>query len=195
MVYKWKWMSVLCVWLLFCLILSQPSSVFPLLLQVQLQINAPSHHEWLLWIPQLVWWKGLVPLGQDCWWHSKFLLKLMQSSSVFLNISSLVSSFSNSRMSLEEYRFTCRQSSCEVKENKWLKWDETVWGSLHLWKRRERCTAALWCITLLSLFRRSYVRVLERKLQAIDEPQIEEEQCGFHPGRRTSLISLILENC
>ena len=37
-------------------------------------------------------------------------------------------------------------------------------------------------ITLLSLPEKAYARVLERKLWPIVEPQIQEEQCGFHPG-------------
>lgn len=51
--------------------------LFLLLRQVQLQINTPSHHKRLLRIPQLVWWKGMVPLGEDCRWHSKFFLSLI----------------------------------------------------------------------------------------------------------------------
>ena len=37
-------------------------------------------------------------------------------------------------------------------------------------------------ITLLSLPGKVYSRVLERRLWPIVEPQIQEEQCGFHPG-------------
>ena len=40
-------------------------------------------------------------------------------------------------------------------------------------------------ITLLSLPGKVYSRVLERRLWPIVEPQIQEEQCGFHPGRGT----------
>jgi len=36
-------------------------------------------------------------------------------------------------------------------------------------------------ITLLSLSRKVYSRVLERRLRPIVEPQLQEEQCGFRP--------------
>ena len=37
-------------------------------------------------------------------------------------------------------------------------------------------------ITLLSLPGKVYSKVLERRVRPIVEPQLEEEQCGFHPG-------------
>ncbi len=37
-------------------------------------------------------------------------------------------------------------------------------------------------ITLLSLPRKVYARVLERSIQPVVELLIQEEQCGFHPG-------------
>ena len=40
-------------------------------------------------------------------------------------------------------------------------------------------------ITLLSLPGKVYSRVLERRIRPIVEPQIQEEQCGFRPGRGT----------
>ena len=40
-------------------------------------------------------------------------------------------------------------------------------------------------ITLLSLPGKVYARVLERRIQPIVEPWIQEEQCGFCPGRGT----------
>ncbi|TWW62340.1 hypothetical protein D4764_04G0009870 [Takifugu flavidus] len=40
-------------------------------------------------------------------------------------------------------------------------------------------------ITLLSLLGKVYSGVLERRVRRIDEPQIQEEQCGFRPGRGT----------
>ncbi|KAK7940110.1 hypothetical protein WMY93_003436 [Mugilogobius chulae] len=40
-------------------------------------------------------------------------------------------------------------------------------------------------ITLLSLPGKVYSRVLERRLRPIVEPRIQEEQCGFRPGRGT----------
>jgi len=40
-------------------------------------------------------------------------------------------------------------------------------------------------ITLLSLSGKVYSKVLERRVRPIVEPQIEEEQCGFRPGRGT----------
>ena len=41
-------------------------------------------------------------------------------------------------------------------------------------------------ITLLSLPGKVYSKVLERRVRPIVEPQIEEEQCGFRPGRGTT---------
>ncbi|KAK5878883.1 hypothetical protein CesoFtcFv8_024252 [Champsocephalus esox] len=41
-------------------------------------------------------------------------------------------------------------------------------------------------ITLLSLAGKVYSKVLERRVRPIVEPQIEEEQCGFRPGRGTT---------
>ena len=40
-------------------------------------------------------------------------------------------------------------------------------------------------ITLLSLPGKVYSRVLERRVRLIVEPRIQEEQCGFRPGRGT----------
>uniref|UniRef100_A0A8C6M7F1 Reverse transcriptase domain-containing protein n=1 Tax=Nothobranchius furzeri TaxID=105023 RepID=A0A8C6M7F1_NOTFU len=40
-------------------------------------------------------------------------------------------------------------------------------------------------ITLLSLPGKVYSKVLERRVRSIVESQIEEEQCGFRPGRET----------
>ncbi|KAI3360255.1 hypothetical protein L3Q82_014564, partial [Scortum barcoo] len=40
-------------------------------------------------------------------------------------------------------------------------------------------------ITLLSLPGKVYARVLERRIWPIVDPQIQEEQCGFRPGRGT----------
>ncbi len=40
-------------------------------------------------------------------------------------------------------------------------------------------------ITLLSLPGKVYARVLERRIRPIVEPRIQEEQCGFGPGRGT----------
>ena len=40
-------------------------------------------------------------------------------------------------------------------------------------------------ITLLSLPEKVYSRVLERRIRPIVEPWIQEEQCGFRPGRGT----------
>ena len=40
-------------------------------------------------------------------------------------------------------------------------------------------------ITLLSLPGKVYARVLERRVRLMVEPRIEEEQCGFRPGRGT----------
>ncbi|KAK3545445.1 hypothetical protein QTP70_007702 [Hemibagrus guttatus] len=40
-------------------------------------------------------------------------------------------------------------------------------------------------ITLLSLPRKVYSRVLERRIRPLVEPRIQEEQCSFRPGRGT----------
>ncbi len=40
-------------------------------------------------------------------------------------------------------------------------------------------------ITLLSLPGKVYARVLERRIRPLVEPRIQEEQCGFRPGRGT----------
>uniref|UniRef100_A0A3B5Q4K1 Reverse transcriptase domain-containing protein n=1 Tax=Xiphophorus maculatus TaxID=8083 RepID=A0A3B5Q4K1_XIPMA len=40
-------------------------------------------------------------------------------------------------------------------------------------------------VTLLSLPGKAYSGVLERRVRRIVEPRIQEEQCGFHPGRGT----------
>ncbi len=40
-------------------------------------------------------------------------------------------------------------------------------------------------LTLLSLPGNVYTRVLERRVQPIVVPQVQEEQCGFRPGRGT----------
>ncbi len=41
-------------------------------------------------------------------------------------------------------------------------------------------------ITLLSLPGKVYSKVLERRVRPLVEPQIEEVQCGFHPGHGTT---------
>ena len=41
-------------------------------------------------------------------------------------------------------------------------------------------------ITLLSLAGKVYAKVLQSRVQAIVEPSIAEEQCGFRPGRSTT---------
>uniref|UniRef100_A0A669C209 Reverse transcriptase domain-containing protein n=1 Tax=Oreochromis niloticus TaxID=8128 RepID=A0A669C209_ORENI len=52
-------------------------------------------------------------------------------------------------------------------------------------------------ITLLSLPGKVYARVLERRVRPLVEPRIQEEQCGFRPGRGTLdqlfILSRILE--
>uniref|UniRef100_A0AAQ4S6N9 Reverse transcriptase domain-containing protein n=1 Tax=Gasterosteus aculeatus aculeatus TaxID=481459 RepID=A0AAQ4S6N9_GASAC len=52
-------------------------------------------------------------------------------------------------------------------------------------------------ITLLSLPGKVYSKVLERRVRPIVEPRIEEEQCGFRPGRGTTdqlfILSRIIE--
>ncbi len=52
-------------------------------------------------------------------------------------------------------------------------------------------------ITLLSLPGKVYARVMERRIRPIVEPRIQEEQCGFRPGRGTQdqlyTLSRVLE--
>ncbi|KAI3351342.1 hypothetical protein L3Q82_005883 [Scortum barcoo] len=45
-------------------------------------------------------------------------------------------------------------------------------------------------ITLLSLPGKVYARVLERRIRPIVDPRIQEEQCGFRPGRGGTLDQL-----
>ncbi|KAI3372096.1 hypothetical protein L3Q82_006949 [Scortum barcoo] len=47
------------------------------------------------------------------------------------------------------------------------------------------CNIAWRGITLLSLPGKVYARVLERRIRPIVDPRIQEEQCGFRPGRGT----------
>ncbi len=50
-------------------------------------------------------------------------------------------------------------------------------------KGDRRVCSNYWAITLLSLTGEVYSRVLERRLRLIVEPQVQEEHCGFCPGR------------
>ena len=52
-------------------------------------------------------------------------------------------------------------------------------------KGDQRVCSSYWGITLLSLPGKVSSRVLERRVRSIVEPQIEEEQSGFCPGRGT----------
>ncbi|KAL0153242.1 hypothetical protein M9458_051417, partial [Cirrhinus mrigala] len=55
-----------------------------------------------------------------------------------------------------------------------------------LFKKRDRRVCSNYRgITLLSLPGKVYARVLERRIRPIVEPRIQEEQCGFRPGRGT----------
>ncbi|KAI3364414.1 hypothetical protein L3Q82_011205 [Scortum barcoo] len=47
------------------------------------------------------------------------------------------------------------------------------------------CSTCMEGITLLSLPGKVYARVLERRIRPIVDPWIQEEQCGFRPGRGT----------
>ena len=59
-------------------------------------------------------------------------------------------------------------------------------GLVHLFKKGDQSVCSNYQgITLLSLPRKVYSRVLERRIQPIVEPRIQEEQCGFRPGRGT----------
>ena len=52
-------------------------------------------------------------------------------------------------------------------------------------KGDQRVCSNYWGITLLSLPGKVYFRVLERRIQPIVKPWIQEEQCSFCPGRGT----------
>ncbi|TKS65465.1 putative 149 kDa protein ORF 2 [Collichthys lucidus] len=55
-----------------------------------------------------------------------------------------------------------------------------------LFKKRDRRMCSNYRgITLLSLPGKVFSGVLERRVRKIVEPRIQEEQCGFHPGRGT----------
>ncbi|KAK9541149.1 hypothetical protein VZT92_001216 [Zoarces viviparus] len=58
-------------------------------------------------------------------------------------------------------------------------------GGSHLQKGDRRVCSTYRGITLLSLPGKAYARVLERRLRPFVEPRIQEEQCGFRPGRGT----------
>ncbi|KAI3355453.1 hypothetical protein L3Q82_018289 [Scortum barcoo] len=59
------------------------------------------------------------------------------------------------------------------------------WWSLFLKKGDRRVCSNYRGITLLSLPGKVYARVLERRIRPIVDPRIQEEQCGFRPGRGT----------
>jgi len=55
-----------------------------------------------------------------------------------------------------------------------------------LFKKGDRRVCSNYCgITLLSLPGKVYARVLKRRLRPLVEPQIQDQQCGFRPGRGT----------
>ena len=49
----------------------------------------------------------------------------------------------------------------------------------------KRVCSNFWGIILLSLPGKVYLRVLERRIWLLVEPQIQDEQCGFCPGHGT----------
>ncbi|KAI3357887.1 hypothetical protein L3Q82_016268 [Scortum barcoo] len=59
------------------------------------------------------------------------------------------------------------------------------WWSLFLKRGTGECVPTTEGITLLSLPGKVYARVLERRIRPIVDPWIQEEQCGFRPGRGT----------
>ncbi|KAG1932899.1 hypothetical protein F2P79_020886 [Pimephales promelas] len=60
------------------------------------------------------------------------------------------------------------------------------WVVVPLFKKGDRRVCSNYRgITLLSLPGKVYARVLERRIRPIVEPRIQEEQCGFRPGRGT----------
>ncbi|KAK0156417.1 Craniofacial development protein 2 [Merluccius polli] len=64
-----------------------------------------------------------------------------------------------------------------------LDWQTAV--VVPLFKKGDRRVSNYRGITLLSLPGKVYSGVLERRVRRIVEPRIQEEQCGFHPGRGT----------
>ncbi|XDV43830.1 hypothetical protein PO909_012233 [Leuciscus waleckii] len=65
-----------------------------------------------------------------------------------------------------------------------LDWQTRVVVPLFKKGNRRVCSNYRW-ITFLSLPGKVYARVLERRIWPIVEPRIQEEQCGFRPGRGT----------
>ncbi|TWW77426.1 hypothetical protein D4764_12G0008160 [Takifugu flavidus] len=67
-----------------------------------------------------------------------------------------------------------------------LKALDVTWVVVPLFKKGEQRVCSNYRgITLLSLSGKVYSGVLDRRVRQIVEPQIQEEQCGFRPGRGT----------
>ncbi|KAI3359839.1 hypothetical protein L3Q82_014187 [Scortum barcoo] len=70
-------------------------------------------------------------------------------------------------------------------------WEQYLWSGklvvvVPLFKKGNRRVCSNYRgITLLSLPGKVYARVLERRIRPIVDPRIQEEQCGFRPGRGT----------
>ncbi|KAI3356686.1 hypothetical protein L3Q82_003368 [Scortum barcoo] len=72
----------------------------------------------------------------------------------------------------------------EVGDSAPLEWQTGV--VVPLFKKGDRRVCSNYRgITLLSLPGKVYARVLERRIRPIVDPRIQEEQCGFRPGRGT----------
>ncbi|KAI3367252.1 hypothetical protein L3Q82_008304 [Scortum barcoo] len=76
------------------------------------------------------------------------------------------------------------QHCMEVGDSVPLEWQTGV--VVPLFKKGDRRVCSNYRgITLLSLPGKVYARVLERRIRPIVDPRIQEEQCGFRPGRGT----------
>ena len=65
-------------------------------------------------------------------------------------------------------------------------WQTGVTISIFKKGDRKQCTNNYKGISLLSLPGKVYAKCLERKCREIVESKLEDGQCGFHPGRRTT---------
>ncbi|KAK3549306.1 hypothetical protein QTP70_034533, partial [Hemibagrus guttatus] len=99
----------------------------------------------------------------------------------------------------EAYRQAKQTTAVVVSEAKTWVWEEfgeamekdyrtasgKFWQTVRCLRRGKRVYSNYRGITLLSLPRKVYSRVLERRVQPLVEPRIQEEQCGFRPSRGT----------
>ncbi|KAK7884420.1 hypothetical protein WMY93_027543 [Mugilogobius chulae] len=81
---------------------------------------------------------------------------------------------------------TSSDEEAETEDSEYLKSLDVIGMMVPLFKKGDRRVCSNYRgITLLSLPGKVYSRVLERRLRPIVEPRMQEEQCGFRPGRGT----------